>query len=420
MPSTNFQSSVVPTRHRIINYVDPTGLPSSWEQTSELDPRVERRLQRQWVNTPNYREIRVTGGILPDNTFLWSEFTLTRNSSTVIKPTYHANGWYVSEKITYAPLVAVGTYDPGFGMSYSDIASRLINKAKGNQWNVPIFLAECGKTASMVIARATHLARMVNALRRGRFDVFVASFHPTKQKELSEREVKRFNKDFGKNPRQTASNAWLEYAYGWIPFMSDVRNAVNTLMDVVDQPASRQATVRASLRKEIRELSAEERIFIDPGLNVYIRGLYQKEATESLRATWRLSVNPVDLPGRFGLTNPAEVIWELVPFSFVADWFLPIGDYLSALDAPLRFNHLGGTYGRRLQTKQTTIPVRSENTDTFTGFSGSGRLVRVQREKMVSAPSVSASTLVFEAHLNVGRVISSIALLSQQLSRFGR
>jgi hypothetical protein len=35
-----------------------------------------------------------------------------------------------------------------------------------------------------------------------------------------------------------------------------------------------------------------------------------------------------------GLTNPALVAWELVPYSFVIDWFLPIGNWLTAI-APL-------------------------------------------------------------------------------------
>jgi hypothetical protein len=34
-----------------------------------------------------------------------------------------------------------------------------------------------------------------------------------------------------------------------------------------------------------------------------------------------------------GVTNPLEIAWELVPFSFVVDWALPVGQYLSSLDA---------------------------------------------------------------------------------------
>jgi hypothetical protein len=34
-----------------------------------------------------------------------------------------------------------------------------------------------------------------------------------------------------------------------------------------------------------------------------------------------------------GLTNPALVAWELVPYSFVFDWFVSVGGYLEALTA---------------------------------------------------------------------------------------
>lgn len=38
------------------------------------------------------------------------------------------------------------------------------------------------------------------------------------------------------------------------------------------------------------------------------------------------------VPKLLGFTNPAAVLWEATPFSFVVDWFLPIGDYLKTLD----------------------------------------------------------------------------------------
>jgi hypothetical protein len=36
---------------------------------------------------------------------------------------------------------------------------------------------------------------------------------------------------------------------------------------------------------------------------------------------------------QMGLTNPLEVAWELIPFSFVADWFISVGDWLRGLTA---------------------------------------------------------------------------------------
>jgi hypothetical protein len=38
----------------------------------------------------------------------------------------------------------------------------------------------------------------------------------------------------------------------------------------------------------------------------------------------------LSLQRSLGLVNPAEIAWEVVPYSFVVDWFLPIGSYISA------------------------------------------------------------------------------------------
>lgn len=34
----------------------------------------------------------------------------------------------------------------------------------------------------------------------------------------------------------------------------------------------------------------------------------------------------------YGFDNPAGVLWEATPYSFVADWFFPVGSYLNALN----------------------------------------------------------------------------------------
>lgn len=64
-----------------------------------------------------------------------------------------------------------------------------------------------------------------------------------------------------------------------------------------------------------------------------------------------------------GLTNPLEVTWELLPFSFVADWFLPIGDYVSILDSTLGYILKGGTntVSRRIQGKWYAQKPRIED-----------------------------------------------------------
>lgn len=55
---------------------------------------------------------------------------------------------------------------------------------------------------------------------------------------------------------------------------------------------------------------------------------------------------------QFGLANPLAIAWELVPFSFVLDWFVNVGDYLSSL------------------TDFVGVELKNASTTTFTTYAG--------------------------------------------------
>lgn len=64
-----------------------------------------------------------------------------------------------------------------------------------------------------------------------------------------------------------------------------------------------------------------------------------------------------------GLTNPLALAWELVPSSFVINWFLPIGQFLDAIDA-----HLGLGFKTGYVTKFGYGDVVIEDTAGFYGY----------------------------------------------------
>jgi hypothetical protein len=72
------------------------------------------------------------------------------------------------------------------------------------------------------------------------------------------------------------------------------------------------------------------------GVSVHVRLDYHPSSFDYLH-----------LPQALGLTNPLSIAYEVTPFSFLADWFIPIGDFLSILDATLGFAFLSGSYTTR-------------------------------------------------------------------------
>jgi hypothetical protein len=112
------------------------------------------------------------------------------------------------------------------------------------------------------------------------------------------------------------SSLWLSYRYTYGTGKSDLENAIQFQKRVVDGVLFHQGfacygvsehtmsgvsvTCRCHIRFQQKELDYLEKIST---------GLY-----------------------RYGLTPSFYVIWDLIPYSFIVDWFIPIGDTLSAID----------------------------------------------------------------------------------------
>jgi hypothetical protein len=52
---------------------------------------------------------------------------------------------------------------------------------------------------------------------------------------------------------------------------------------------------------------------------------------------------------RLGVINPLAIAWELYPFSFVIDWFVPIGSVLTAATATAGLEFVSGHTTRSIQ-----------------------------------------------------------------------
>lgn len=376
---------------------------------------------RTWNNTPNFRALRAAGTPLPDQALSLSRFEKMPSSCVITQPVAGPPPSTVNIVWSGSAHVPTAYITPSSLITSleNQVKFDLISRAKGHQFNAPIFAAEAKKTSTMVYERAVHLTEMVRNLRRGRLDRFIEAMHDSVSKP-SRRKAASWRDRLKTDPTNAASNVWLEATYGWVPFISDVQAATNTLMDVVDKPANRVARVTSG-RTSSGSLEGGEGV-----LYAYQSGYYRVFAKPiglyrvSARGIWKFSPGSKDLPGKFGLLNPLEVAWELVPFSFVADWFLPIGDYLSALDAPYRFTHVGGSVGVKIEEDITYIPTRWTPAGTSLKMYNQSHSVRVSRTPLSSVPVPALSSLSWAPELGVSRMISSISLLRQQLNRLAR
>lgn len=187
-------------------------------------------------------------------------------------------------------------------------------------------------SALMVAGRAVQLARAASAIRKG--DVRGAGRLLTNGPSGNTWDsVMRKRGWSAQKMREQPSQAWLEGHFGWAPLIQDIYQSVDVMSS---SPAWDAVTASVS---EKHPISAETVTNRWNGDTVTTSDLAM--VTISARAgcmSWVSNPNTA-LASSLGLTNPAYVAWDAVPFSFVVDWFVPVGSYLRSFDAYLGFSY---------------------------------------------------------------------------------
>lgn len=207
--------------------------------------------------------------------------------------------------------------------------------------NSAVTAAELHKTASHVAKTATRLHKAITALRGFRLGDFASALGITYTKRQERRYYRRkrilddyLRKQGRRYPAQQqqrindfVADTWLEYSYGWKPLIHDLYQTAEACASLV---VERQGVVRVARKRAMSQsyfYKSET-----PGCRKHTHDITSKKWIE-IELRYRIPSTGVPITTAFGLNNPLEVAWELVPFSFVADWFLPIGSYLSSLTA---------------------------------------------------------------------------------------
>lgn len=132
--------------------------------------------------------------------------------------------------------------------------------------------------------------------------------------------------------------SWLELQYGWKPLMQDVQGSCDQLA------ANSGDKFRASVNATV---GTNESYSDSIGSWIYGELILKTNVKTKVRVKVRLDYtleNPfVATLSQVGVTNPAALVWELLPYSFVVDWFSPVGNWLSAFDAALGWSFKGGS-----------------------------------------------------------------------------
>jgi len=379
-------------------------------------PTLQRLVIINSVKTPNFRKIKKSqyplNNYSKESTVIWSPLSdysqRTWTSGLATTHPYFNDGSYhylyhVMSMSGYNLSNVTAAIDPT-----GEAVSRLLINLSDTKTNTLVTAAEMNKTVDHLAKTAKRLFNSLRALKKGDFLGFTNALGVTSG-SAGKKRFYRKKKGESRNPnssrfgeyststasgrtRDFAAETWLEYQYAWKPLLFDVYSHAKAL-----------AELNIEHQHVIRRAEGSAQSHAD--MTVTYRPQYQLVTKRSEERKWskvgvfyQLQNGAPNAFTQLGIDNPLAVAWELVPFSFVADWFLPIGTYLSNLTASGGYVFHSGFISRR-RVCETTLQLQSNgqgstysyfSTDPFVG-SGFARKqeVFISRERIYSFPAPS-------------------------------
>jgi len=162
--------------------------------------------------------------------------------------------------------------------------------------------------------------------------------------------------------------------------------------------------------------------------STYSAGSYWEEAASATK-TYRIKIEAdistphLNQAQQLGLTNPALALEELVPFSFVFDWFVQVGDYLQAVTA-LQGVSVRRAFVSRLRELSTSYVshahAKSDALSVYTGYDFMfGSYARSYERKPYVVNPLFLYPPVNRDPLNMGRLVAGLALVRSNGRRLG-
>lgn len=186
------------------------------------------------------------------------------------------------------------------------------------------------------------------------------------------------------------ANRYLEYTYGVAPLIGDMNQAMSDLLRGVEQkPIVFPVTVRR--KQQSSYLAIKPNTSFDPPRAIGSVGEVFETKRFKSKALIELNRSPIVLTlAPFGLLNPALWVWEKIPFSFVADWWVNVGDVLSSLDNLLLVDRIDRIYSTHFIQRvhmRSDVGTNGVYTDSHANRSAPERIPLVSR--LEYKPSVS-------------------------------
>lgn len=299
--------------------------------------------------------------------------------------------------------------------AFQEAQTECLLDLKNQTFNLSITTAEAGKTASWLASRATGMVHILKGIKKGNWssirkgvrmgtdNVRVLEMKrgrlTTKRRSVSDQE--RLKSLGRKAPAgwssKDVSDRYLEVHYAVAPLIGELSGLMYELSKLFDQPDPPELLFGKGKCKRAYTAADTLTPWKYPSGGIALAGrspscsvVFDSKVYHSVTAIYRLKDEWQKSLANAGISSGAlaQAGYEILPWSFVLDWGVGIGDYLGTLDANAGVDFVTGWYVMFCVGRMTDVGTdRGTALISFNEYvSPSGRLRAVTRSVLSTRP----------------------------------
>lgn len=292
---------------------------------------------------------------------------------------------------------------------YNEALGKLYEKVRGSV-DLTTDLFQWRQTAGMVSGAKKVLAKTRDAILTTRkLERLLQSSH-----FRDRRRGRNWNAAFERRYRDDISkkiaDVHLQWQYGVKPTMYTVYGLIDEFRNQPENWLVLESRAKSTVTTRRNDGNLT-------GLGVDSVRIYTRTKRVEIKCRFALAPSHLDNISRISSLNPASVLWELMPYSFVVDWVYDVGSYLRNVESALLY---GSSFldGYVTYTNREVGNVSVEGTydggywgKTTVSLKGDYQHTYKQRSVLGVAPFPKAPRL--NANLGSGQLLNGAALLRQ-------
>lgn len=289
----------------------------------------------------------------------------------------HINVYSLSDNV-------VASMFPDFEID-SSLVTSVLAEANSGTYDLLTEIAELPETLKYLISLLKDFASALKAVRKREVEI-KKLFASKKQTSRTARELV-----------DALASVWLQFRYAISPLQYSIEDIISTL--------EQYKRVYAEYKNK-RVVPANIDVRTPDGFKVVSNSLVLTH-----RCFIKRSFSPEDVVDALLSIlklNPLATAYELIPLSFVLDWFVNIGDYITAMTGTIKYSEQSACYSWKLEGKITLEKIVSDLPD---GFQKPLTHLTVEHYKRLVINPSDLTGLSLDPSLNWMRQLDALALL---------